>query len=166
MVFLFRSKSPLFCFCFFFFFYLSSSFIVNIKGNAWYLCESDSCIISYENITFKNGTGAVWAQAEIFVSGAIELRYGSETTVIGSSFAAGVQDNTQSILAPVTFGACSLEGICSAGQPYPSNQGLRFTCKYSTKGAKEKRKVKENFGSGDILDCKNNLGSHFLHITA
>ncbi len=93
-------------------------------------CGFFSCIFSFETIYFTNemDSGYISAQAELFASGAVEIRFGQGSEIITNSFAAGVQDESQSLRAPVVLGGCSSTGVCTANQPFPSNQGLRFQC--------------------------------------
>ncbi len=70
------------------------------------------------------------AQTELYSNGDVEIRYGNSSETIPFSFAAGIQDVTQSVYESVTLQGCPvLDGLCLANQDFPKNQGLRFSCK-------------------------------------
>lgn len=102
----------------------------HFQGTVYYLCTSTSCIISYEGVAYASAAGTITVQTELFASGAIEIRYGNGTGLIGSTFAAGVQDTVQGINVPVALPGCGPTGLCIAGQAFPSNRGMRFACTF------------------------------------
>ncbi len=91
-----------------------------------------SCVVSFEGVSLRfpqSLSGNIYAQAELFSDGSVELRYGGSSSVIEQTFIGGIQDEMQSVRRSLPFGSCTLKGECLIGQPFPANQGVRYSCK-------------------------------------
>ena len=106
-----------------------------MQGYVYYYCYSQSCIISWERVSVYSSTYRglclLSAQVEMFASGAIEIRYGSQSCPYGivQNFEAGIQDNVQGIAVPMDLSCTTTSGICASSTvvQYPSNVGARFS---------------------------------------
>lgn len=65
-----------------------------VAGNVYYLVKSSSIIFSYEGMKLTSSSVGLNAQAEVYVDGHVELRYGATVSLSSQQCIAGVADVT------------------------------------------------------------------------
>ncbi len=100
---------------------------VTTSGGIYVLSKVSSVVVSYENMIVVTESGNItnlYAQAEIFSNGNVELRYGANTTLKGNSFISGIADLPDSFCKPSPFGNCDqATGFCTS---FPGNSGVLY----------------------------------------
>jgi len=104
-------------------------------GAVVHQCSTSSCVVSFQGVPTRlpNGTAGpvLSAQAELYASGDVEIRFGTGPASVPQTFACGVQIGAVGVSATASLPGCTdAMGLCGLGGIYPSQQGLRFSCEF------------------------------------
>lgn len=95
-------------------------------GTTWYLDTGISMIISFEGTSFFPGpaSGGMEVQVELFITGDIEIRYGT-SNALTNNIAAGISDPAGQVSPNSILPEFSADGVTTGGV-VPQNTGVRF----------------------------------------